>query len=119
MRKTRNWRTSITKAEAPQQPRIQEFTAYYETTWLVGSYPLPLWNVFESGSTRTNNHVEGWHRLKKVVGKVHPNVLEIVETFKKEQASTEVSIAQLATGAASTRSNRRATERQEDRRTKN
>ena len=100
------------KAEAPQLPRIQELTAYYETTWLVGSYPLPLWNVFESGSTRTNNHVEGWHnRLKKVVGKAHPNVFEIVETFKKEQASTEVSIAQLATGAAPTRRNRRATER--------
>ena len=86
------------KAETPQLPRIQEFTAYYETTWLVGSYPLPLWNVFESGSTRTNNHTEGWHnRLKKVVGKAHPNVFEIVETFKKEQASTEVSTAQLAT----------------------
>ena len=39
----------------------------------------------------TNNHVEGWHsRLKKVVGKVHPNIFEIVEAFKKEQASTEV-----------------------------
>ena len=38
-------------------------------------------------------------------------MFEIVETFKKEQASTEVSIAQLATGAAPTRRNRRATER--------
>ena len=86
------------KAKAPQLPRIQEFMAYYEMTWLVGSYPLPLWNVFESGSTRTNNHAEGWHnRLKKVVRKAHPNEFEIVETFKREQASTEVSIAQLAT----------------------
>ena len=34
---------------------------------------------------RTNNHVEGWHsRLKKVVGKAHPNIFEIVEVFKKE-----------------------------------
>ena len=66
------------KAEAPQLPMIQEFTAYYETTWLVGSYPLPLWNVFENGSTRTNNHAEGWHnRLKKVVGNAHPKVFEI------------------------------------------
>ena len=67
-------------------------------TWLVGSYPLPLWNVFESSSTRTNNHAEGWHnRMKKVVGKAHPNEFEIVEIFKGEQASTEVSIEQLAT----------------------
>ena len=51
----------------------------------MGNYPLPLWNVFESGSVRTNNHVEGWHsRLKKVVGKAHPNIFEIVEVFKKE-----------------------------------
>ena len=30
----------------------------------------------------------------------HPNVFEIVETFKKEQASTEVSLVQLAADAA-------------------
>ena len=61
-----------------QLPRIQEFTAYYETTGLVAATLVYLsWNVFEGGSTRTNNHVEGWHnRLKKVVGKAHPNVLD-------------------------------------------
>ena len=38
-----------------------------------------MWNVFESGSVRTNNHVEGWHsRLKKVVWKAHSNIFEIV-----------------------------------------
>ena len=63
-------------SEAPPLPRVQEFITYYEETWLVGNYPLPLWNVFESGSVHTNNHVEGWHsRLKKVVGKAHPNSL--------------------------------------------
>ena len=55
------------------------------------SYPLLLWSVFESGSIRTNNHVEGWHnRIKKIVVKAHP----------KEQALTEVTMAQLAAGAA-------------------
>ena len=37
-----------------------------------------LWNVYEtdSGSPRTNNHVEGWHnKLKRVARKAHPNVL--------------------------------------------
>ena len=73
------------KNEAPSLPRVQEFVTYHKETWLVGNYPLPLWNVFESGSVCTNNHVEGWHsRLKKVVGKVHPNIFEIVEVFKKE-----------------------------------
>ena len=54
--------------------------------------------MFESGSIRTNNHVEGWHN-QKIVEKAHPNVFEIVETFKKEQALTEVTMAQLAAGA--------------------
>ena len=68
-----------------------------------------------SGSVRTNNHVEGcngWHsRLKKVVGKVHPNIFEIVEVFKKEQASTEVSLTQLPAGAAPPRRRRRVLRR--------
>ena len=81
-----------------------------EETWLMGNYPLPLWNVCESGSVCTNNHVEGWHsRLKKVVGKAHPN--KIVEVFKKEQALTEVSLAQLAAGAAPPRRCRRVLRR--------
>ena len=97
------------KANMPQLPRVEEFSRYFEETWLVGSFPLPLWNVFASGSLRTNNHVEGWHnRLKKIVGKAHPNVFEIVETFKKEQAYTEVSMAQLAAGAAPPHRSRKA-----------
>ena len=66
------------KHEAPSLPRVQEFITYHKETWLVGNYPLPLWNVFESGSVCTNNQVEGWHsRLKKVVGKAHPNIFEM------------------------------------------
>ena len=68
-----------------------------------------------SGSVRTNNYVEGWHgwhsRLKKVVGKAHPNIFEIVEVFKKEQASTEVSLTQLSAGAAPPRRRRRVLRR--------
>ena len=55
---------------------------------------------------------EGWHnRLKKIVGKAHPNVFEIVETFKKEQALTEVTMAQLAAGAAPPRRARKVIQR--------
>ena len=42
-----------------------------------------------------------------IVGKAHPNVFEIVETFKKEQALTEVTMAQLAAGAAPPRQARK------------
>ena len=54
----------------------------------------------DTSSPRTNNHVEGWHnKLKRIARKAHPNVYELVEIFKKEQADTEVTLAQLATGA--------------------
>ena len=57
------------KFEAPELPRVEEFITYYEETWLVGNFSLQLWNVFDSSSIRTNNHVEGWHScLKKVEG---------------------------------------------------
>ena len=40
------------KFEAPPLPRVEEFITYYEETWLVGNYRLPLWNVFQSSSVR-------------------------------------------------------------------
>lgn len=41
--------------------------------------------------------IEGWHnKVNCMIGKVHPNVFELVEVFKIEQASTEVSMHQLA-----------------------
>ena len=90
------------KMTAPNLPRVDEFIKYFEDTWLVGNFPPRLWNVFsmDTSSPRTNNHVEGWHnKLKRIARKAHPNVYELVEIFKKEQADTEVTLAQLATGA--------------------
>ena len=38
-----------------------------------------------------NNHAEGWHsKLRKLAGKAHPNIYEVVSLFKSEQAATEV-----------------------------
>ena len=51
-----------------------------------------------------------WKRWK-VVGKAHPNVFENVESFKKEQAATEVSLAQLAAGAGPPQSRRKVIRR--------
>jgi len=53
-------------------------------------------NLFGS---QTNNRVEGWHtRLKKVVGKAHSNLFEIIDVMKKEQASSEIKLQQLEMG---------------------
>ena len=46
-----------------------------------------------------NNNLEGWHsKVKKIAGNNHLNIFEIVELFKKEQASTQVEIRQLMAG---------------------
>ena len=58
-----------------------------------------MWNVFGVTGPRTNNHVKGWHsKMKKIAGKPHLNIYELVSLFKAEQAATEVSLQQLALG---------------------
>ena len=43
--------------------------------------------------------IEGWHnKVNCMIGKGHPYVFELVEVFKMEQASTEVTLHQLAAG---------------------
>ena len=43
----------------------------------------------------TKHHVEGWHnKINRAAGKGHPNIFELVELFKTEQANTEVCLAQ-------------------------
>ena len=63
------------KAEAPTASHFQEFLDYFEETWLTGNFHLNEWNVYDTPDRpRTNNHLEGWHnRLKRIVGKAHPN----------------------------------------------
>ena len=61
--------------EAPQIPYVDELVSYFDSTWMNGQFKRDQWNYFNFEGPRTNNHVEGWHsRLKKVVGKSHPNI---------------------------------------------
>ena len=55
---------------------------------------------YDYDGPRTNNHVEGWHsRLKRIMGKPHPNIFEIVDVVRKEQATIEMKLEQYAAGA--------------------
>ena len=46
-----------------------------------------------------HNHVKGWYaKMNRIAGKSHPNIFEVVELFKSEQATTEVTLQQLAAG---------------------
>ena len=57
--------------------------------------------VFESMWGQEVYHfIESWHsRLKKIVGKVHPNIFEIIDVMRKEQATTEMKLNQFEAGA--------------------
>ena len=57
----------------------------------ISNMHVSQWNYFDSERPRANNHIEGWHScLKKVVGKAHTNIYEIIEIFKKEEATVRM-----------------------------
>ena len=59
----------------------------------------PKWVMCVWWRRSKNNHVEGWHnKINKNGGKSHPNIYEVVEPFKTEQAATEVTLWQLEPG---------------------
>jgi len=71
-----------------------------DSTWIRGQYRIQQWNNVDYNGTKTNNHIKGWHSwLKKTVGKLHPNVCEIVDVMKKELACTEMKMEQFESGA--------------------
>ena len=60
--------------------------------------PRSLWNchVRDVGS---NNAVEGWnHRFNRTVGVSHPNPWCVIEQLQKEDARTELMVAQIDAG---------------------
>ena len=77
------------KADKPQVHGIDDFIAYFESTWLGGQFAPAKWNVYSEEGLKG-----GTAKVKKIAGKNHLNSFETV-LFKKEHASTEVEIRQL------------------------
>ena len=78
---------------APQQHQL------LWVSWLDGKFPPWTRNYFASDGPRTNNHLEGWHnRVKLISTRAHPHLWEFIELVQKEQASTDVTIEQVAAG---------------------
>lgn len=90
------------------------FMDYFDSTYVRGRprrgrrravaprYEIRLWNQYQAAldqSHRTNNASEGWHnRFRIVIGKHHPDLYAALTEFQKEQAYTEVCIAELSLG---------------------
>ena len=86
--------------ELDEEEGLEGFKTYFHQTWMRGSYQLVLWNYYTYDGPRTNNRLEGWHsRLKRIVKKPHPNIYELIDVFRSEEAATNVTISQLTTGA--------------------
>ena len=62
---------------------------------------------------RTNNHIEGWHsRIKKIIGKPHPNIYTWVEFIQREEAVAKAKLQALSLGATARPQRRRVKEKE-------
>ena len=87
--------------------------SYFDQTWMNGQFSYHQWNYFNYIGPRTNNHVEGWHsRLSKVVGKPHPNVYELVDVIKREEATSKLKLQQYESGVVLPARRRKVRERE-------
>ena len=91
----------------PPDTPLMPFLEYYENTCLGASgrlgrrtkplFDLQLWNQCEkalTGSQKTNNSVEGWHRaFQHGMGFSHPTLDKFLSFLRKEQNWAEVKIA--------------------------
>ena len=85
--------------KAPQIPHMDELVSYFDSTWINEQFkalPISVWNFVTERTTSTSkghaptamlkSGIEGW---KKVVSKPCPNIYEIIDIFKREEASTQ------------------------------
>ena len=59
------------------------------------------------GNLETQDKTSSEGRFRKLAGKVHPNIYEVVSLFKSEQAATEVTLMQVAAGGLPGRKRRK------------
>ena len=108
------WEISIYYSELKQHkpialPQLDNLLSYIENTWLDGGQFSPsMWSVFEVDGSRTNNHLEGWHsKFNSIISRPHPNIYQLVDAIKEEQALTELTAVQLEAGSQPPRRKRR------------
>ena len=93
-------RARITQQLIQQYPNLQTFITYVWNTYLVGIFPIHVWNVFGRGmSTRTNNCVESYHsQWNEIVGVRHPSVWILIRKMQDQQALTRNSLIRANNG---------------------
>ncbi len=79
------------------------FCDYITTTWvdpLIARFPIEMWSHYDNiHGVRTTNHLESWHnKMKKELGRPHPNIFRAIELFKEQQNETENKLRLLRAG---------------------
>ena len=66
--------------------KVVKFLDYVTDTWIYQPLFEPtIWNHYRNYSTRTNNHLEGWHNsLNKKAGGSHKNFFEFINLLKDQ-----------------------------------
>lgn len=72
--------------EEVKNRKLNDFVDYFVNTYFEGSYPISLWNHFETEGPRTNNSLEAYNnKLKLHIGVAHPNIYKSIEFFQKQE----------------------------------
>ena len=74
----------------PRRKFSKDLISYLQRTWLDGSIPREVWNMFDHKGVATNNHAEGFNSkigAKKHLSK-HPNPYTLVEEIKTQLRET-------------------------------
>ena len=79
--------------------KLLAFSAYFERTWMSGSYRLSLWSHYDNIGPRTTNAAEGWHnQLNHSFGMPHPSMRNFLHWLQKCQFQVQCREIQLAAG---------------------
>ncbi|KRX30708.1 hypothetical protein T05_226 [Trichinella murrelli] len=77
--------------------QLEALYQYFQQEWLPAT-KIKLWNV-HGMSVRTNNHLEGWHRLmNKRARKHHLGFYQFLQLILDEQSLTETVLWQIDDG---------------------
>ena len=81
--------------------KMESFSAYFQSTWLEGSFPPSLWNHFDNTGPRTTNLAEGWHNsLNHSFGMPHPSARNFLHWLQGAQYEVQCRRIQLEAGRA-------------------
>jgi hypothetical protein len=98
----------LIKEQAPQDDSIKRFINYSRNTWVKeGSlFNKDIWNHHGNFSSRTTNHLEGWHnKLNKSFGRAKPTIFAFISVIKNLQKCYEVVVKQMQKGKKCVRQN--------------